>query len=181
MEDLREVGKKVIDTIKNTKPADAGDLTLAIGNIIGELRQEPEGLHAKLDHLEGLFRELTYGEPCGSRHVEDPDDLLREDMSQTIGGLSGVMPNIPPIPVSGAISGSFTLPAFNYANQQTPMPMANPNAFPSVSFDDDHDYDDLTDEELELEMVDRLDELAEKVKEPESEPKSFKKRWWNTQ
>lgn len=192
MENLTEVGKKVIDTIKNIKPADAGDLTLGIGNIIEELRHTPESLHAKLDHLEGLFRELTYGEPCGLREelVDDGDPNPLQEWWMRFGNLGGigalsgsiVVPSgwNMNIPVSGVPPQSLTPPANAYVNQQTPPPPANPHALP-ISFDDEDDYDDPPDppELPDNEYPPYYTPVEEEESDPE--PKPFKKRWWNTQ
>lgn len=176
MEDLREIGQKVIDAIKKRKPADAGDLALGIGEIIEELRDEPDQLRDKLGHLEGLFRELAYGEKYELRadRTEVPEN--------PIGALSGVMwgpTNTLPIVASGSISppppSQFPTTqqkrdnalAAQYGNQVVPpTPSLPPNEYPpyykpeDVHFEDDDDYDDP---------------------ELEPEPKPFKKRWWNTQ
>ena len=73
MEDLRDVGNKVIDNIKKTKPVDAGDLVLGIGEIIESLRRENKD---KVDHLEALFNKLVYGTPYELR------DEIKEKASQ---------------------------------------------------------------------------------------------------
>jgi hypothetical protein len=72
MEDLRDVGNKVIDNIKKTKPVDAGDLVLGIGEIIESLRRENKD---KVDHLEALFNKLVYGTPYELR------DEIKEEAS----------------------------------------------------------------------------------------------------
>jgi len=109
MEDLREVGKKAIETINKLKPADAGDLVLGIGEIIEELRTEPEQFREKLDHLEGLFREFTYSESYGLRNdrtVEPEDAYIKSPLFGVIAsGMVNINNNIP---LSGALSGSYS-------------------------------------------------------------------------
>ncbi len=134
MEDLVDVGNKVIETIKRHKPADAGDLALGIGKIIDELREEQSP--AKLNHLEGLFKELAYGEEYVFR-VEPPEveeDLFKNStLNNPFGGiiasgvptpaLSGACPQ-PPIPL-GAIHGGG--PSVNpNARQQLGGPISGP-------------------------------------------------------
>lgn len=159
MEDLRDVGKKVIDVIKNTKPVDAGDLVLGIGNIIEELRGQPDQFEAKLDHLEGLFRELAYGESYELR--EPTPDAFDIDVSGGFIAASGAM--IPPsgwmnnIPVSGSFSMGHSAPPLkaqmpNPGDIIDPQPLpASPQAIPQLP---ENEY---------------------------PEPKPFKKRWWNRQ
>jgi len=104
MEDLREVGEKVINAIKNRKPVDAGDLAIGIGNIIEELRGKPEGYEEKVNHLEGLFRELVYGEEYELRKTkaEQERDLLDEVLKAA---------QNPPIISSGMFLGGNGIPA----------------------------------------------------------------------
>lgn len=105
MEDLREVGQKVIESINKSRTSDVGDLVLGIGEIIEELREQPELYQDKLNHLEGLFRELVYGEEYELRDRSDPDK--RGDFNHTLGGfnmptVSGAFNNMP-IVLSGVI------------------------------------------------------------------------------
>jgi len=62
MEDLREVGKKVIKSVRDLGASTAGDLALGIGRIINELYKHPGQDKEKLDYLDGLFREFAFGE-----------------------------------------------------------------------------------------------------------------------
>jgi len=112
MHDLVETGRKIFDAITKQKPADAGDLAQGIERIIEELRSDPDQFKDKLDHLEGLFKELVYGEEYVLREeaTEKPEDFI---------WASGVMPTQQTFnfPISGAISGVVTpLPS-------PPMPM----------------------------------------------------------
>tara|TARA_S200002703_G_C3765538_1_gene235662 strand:+ start:697 stop:1137 length:441 start_codon:yes stop_codon:yes gene_type:complete len=72
MHDLVETGRKIFDAITKQKPADAGDLALGIQRIIEELRANPDQFKDKLDHLEGLFKELVYGEAYELREEKAP-------------------------------------------------------------------------------------------------------------
>jgi len=162
MEDLREVGQKAIDSINKLRASDAGDLVLGIGEIIQELREQPELYQEKLDHLEGLFREFAYGEGYELRNnrveiLEEGDTLSQ---SFGIGGaMSGLMMTFP------NVSGAFPPNTFSSVAGIPPvMPTVTP------SWDQD---DTILDEEEEVE-----DELVPAPVIPE--PKKFKKRWWKT-
>tara|TARA_S200002703_G_scaffold128763_2_gene115595 strand:+ start:2875 stop:3351 length:477 start_codon:yes stop_codon:yes gene_type:complete len=113
MHDLVETGRRIFDAITKQKPADAGDLAQGIERIIEELRSDPDQFKDKLDHLEGLFKELVYGEEYALREeaTEKPEDFI---------WASGVMPNQQTFnfPISGAISGVVTPPP-----SSPPMPM----------------------------------------------------------
>lgn len=102
MEDLREVGQKAIESVNKLRSSDAGDLVLGIGEIIEELREQPELYQEKLDHLEGLFREFAYGE--GYQLRNNRADILEEDMKQTIGTIGQSLPSSFS-PKSGHVSG----------------------------------------------------------------------------
>ena len=105
MRDLREVGQKVIDSIMKIKPTDAGDLAIGVEGIISDLRSNPAQLQEKLDHLEGLFKELAYGEEYALR--EKAEDKEEDDILGSLFGsspfMSGILPNMP-IAISGAVN-----------------------------------------------------------------------------
>ncbi len=175
MEDLREVGQRAIDSVNKLRTSDAGDLVLGIGEIIEELREEPElrlkypiQYQNKLNHLEGLFREFAYGEGYELRN--NRADILEEDIKDTVGqsfslsgggmsgGLSGLMTVTPSM-----ISGS--LPQ-NFFSSVAGMPPVTPHP----------DHPDHPDQEARREL-----EVAESLYPRSSpKPKKFKKRWWKT-
>jgi len=111
MEDLREVGEKAIESVKNLGASNAGDLVLGIGEIIEELRNRPELYQDKLDHLEGLFREFVYGEGYELRNDRVPEDKEDDKFNQMIGwkhgiALSGLRYTHSPYSISGTFVGN---------------------------------------------------------------------------
>lgn len=175
MEDLREVGKRVLDRMKTLRPADAGDLVLGIGEIIEELREEYQG-NAKLGHLEGMFREFAYDEPYEFRNDRTEEESDNQTTTTMGGGTpvyaSGIMP------VSG-----WLLPQRQPSYQTPPssLPTSQNQTSPGIEppiwqnqkvehqqypvtlspFDDDDD-----------------DVVEEEPLEPEEPPKPFKPKWW---
>tara|TARA_R110002094_G_scaffold214658_1_gene185184 strand:- start:6315 stop:6797 length:483 start_codon:yes stop_codon:yes gene_type:complete len=101
MRDLREVGQKVIDSIMKTKPTDAGDLAIGIEDIISDLRSNPAQFQEKLDHLEGLFKELAYGEEYALREKAEDKEEETDVLGSLFGGFNGAMSGT--LPVSGSI------------------------------------------------------------------------------
>lgn len=153
MEDLREVGKKALDSINNLGASDIGDLVLGIGEIIEELRDTPEDKRKlKLDHLKGLFREFAHGEEYELR-----DEVLEPQVPQDDGMVmrGSVVP-----PLSGMVSGM--LPKSAYPNLNAIYPPQQPispivysyktSSSSQGSFDDDADYDDEEEEEEEIKL-----------------------------
>ena len=128
MRDLREVGQKVIDSIMKMKPTDAGDLAIGVEDIISDLRSNPAQFQEKLDHLEGLFKELAYGEEYALR--EKAEDKEEED--DVLGGLFGGYGNKMPFAsgVIPAVSGAIT-PGSLHSVMSPPTPKpANPTSYP---------------------------------------------------
>lgn len=113
MEDLREVGKKVIAAVGDLGASNAGDLVLGIGQLIEELRDQPDAFQEKLDHLEGLFKEFAYGEGYHLRN-----DRTKEEEEPEYEYASGVLtrPQSFNLPV-GALSGTLN---------SIPMPACKP-------------------------------------------------------
>lgn len=169
MEDLREVGMRAIASVNKLGASDAGDLVLGIGEIIQELREEPELFQNKLDHLEGLFREFAYGEGYELRNnraevLEAENSIMPSSLSlgQSFGnngmwgsGMITVMP----------ISGTFqTRPNSSVAGIPpvlSPPLAALPPKPPR--------------------MVPVLEGVPKKKPKKPKKPKEFKKRWWNKQ
>ena len=151
MEDLRDVGKKALDSINNLGASDIGDLVLGIGEIIEELRDTPEDKkQIKLDHLRGLFREFAHGEEYELRDEVLEPQVPLEDVSMSHGGaLSGVYSGV--LPPSAPATTLFP-----------PQQLTPPSS--QGSFDDDADYDD-EEEEIEEEKE-------------EEEIKPFVPAWW---
>jgi len=165
MRDLREVGQKVIDSIMKMKPTDAGDLAIGVEDIISDLRSNPAQFQEKLDHLEGLFKELAYGEEYALREKvedkEEEDDVL----GSLFGGYNGVFASGVIPAISGAITpgslNSVVAPANTGISVKLPVskqvtagyhtPPANPKATPVLesTWDDRHGEISLTKEQLE--------------------------------
>lgn len=146
MEDLRDVGKKALDSINNLGASDIGDLVLGIGEIIEELRDTPEDKkQIKLDHLRGLFREFAHGEEYELRDEVLEPQVPLEDVSMSHGGaLSGVYSGV--LPPSAPATTLFP-------SQQLTQPALHASLMPPSSqgsFDDDADYDDEEEEEEEI-------------------------------
>jgi hypothetical protein len=106
MEDLRDTGRKVIESVTSLGHSDAGDLTLGIFDLIDELRDNScDDDKGKLDHLYGLFREFTFGEEYELRDKEEKM-LDRTDMfgfPGAVGALSGIYTPVSAIVPSGAL------------------------------------------------------------------------------
>jgi len=172
MEDLREVGEKVITAIKNRKPVDAGDLAIGIGNIIEELRGQPENYEEKVNHLEGLFRELAYGEEYALRQTEKEEEKDLLDQMIAAGKTNPIM------------SGTVTMPSINnpiavsgWFNPigQAPQPMQT--GFSMSSSSNPCGEVPLGEpEEISLPMP----EPEPEIEEVEEEPKEFKPAWWKS-
>ena len=150
MEDLSEVGRRVIAAIAKCKPADAGDLALGVESIINDLRLNPSQFEEKLNHLEGLFRELVYGEAYELREKHRP---LEDSFIYASGIFSPGQQQIFSFP---PISGSIPY--------QAPSPPV-PNPCGEVALPSDS-------EECSLPVPD-LEEEQE-----EEEEKTFKPAWW---
>ena len=177
MRDLREVGQKVIDSIMKMKPTDAGDLAIGVEGIISDLRSNPAQFQEKLDHLEGLFKELAYGEEYALREkVEDKeeDDVL----GSLFGGFNGAMSGtIPPIAVSYKLPVSKQITAGHHYHS----PPLNVNEFTPV----DNPCGEVAlgePEECSLPAPPTDEEILEsfEMSEPEEpEPEvDFKPKWW---
>ena len=184
MEDLREVGQRAIDSVNKLRTSDAGDLVLGIGEIIEELREEPElrlkypiQYQNKLNHLEGLFREFAYGEGYELRN--NRADILAEDIKDTVGqsfSLSGGSIVASGLVTSGSmagLSGIFGGNLWTNSSSVAGIPPVTPHP------DQDNEEDltkvrEIQEARRELE-VDRI--LRETQAAP---PKKFKKRWWKT-
>lgn len=170
----------MIDSIMKTKPTDAGDLAIGIEDIISDLRSNPAQFQEKLDHLEGLFKELAYGEEYALREkvVEEEDD------DSVLGSLFGGNLNSYPFAsgVIPAISGAITpgslhvqLPVSKQITAGYHSLPANPNATPVLK----STWDDRHGEEIPLGEVERCSlpaprEMIE-AGEPEAKPKP---KWW---
>tara|TARA_R110002096_G_scaffold390110_2_gene584579 strand:+ start:1848 stop:2390 length:543 start_codon:yes stop_codon:yes gene_type:complete len=177
MRDLREVGQKVIDSIMKTKPTDAGDLAIGIEDIISDLRSNPAQFQEKLDHLEGLFNELAYGEEYALRDKvedqEDEDDVLGNLFGGFNGAMSGTLPL--PIAVSGAVNvQTFSLPVSN----QITAGFAPPQPACPLPADDPCDEVPLGDSAENIR--EQLDPCSIPAPEPEELIKPFKPAWWKT-
>jgi hypothetical protein len=177
MEDLREVGQKAIASVSDLGAANAGDLVLGIGDIIEELRSNPEQYQERLDHLEGLFREFAFGEGYELRNNRT-EELEDEDTSilPTVGAVSGYM--LPAFYQFPVINASGTLPP-NASNGSTSIgssvagipPVKSPKD-PLKPSSTTHPYggvssseeDDLLSDEKEIEEL-----------EPE---KGYEHKWW---
>ncbi len=108
MKDLREVGEKAIESVNKLGASDAGDLVLGIGQIIEELRGQPDLYEDKLDHLEGLFREFVYGEGYELRNNRVPEEKEEEDNNPShwngFGGMASGLINVNlPLNISGSL------------------------------------------------------------------------------
>ncbi|MHA2063093.1 MAG: hypothetical protein ACXABY_01810 [Candidatus Thorarchaeota archaeon] len=163
MEDLREVGQKAIESVGNLGASNAGDLVLGIGEIIEDLRKEPEQYQEKLDHLEGLFREFALGEGYELRNnrAEEPEDT----------------PSLPP---GGNVSGYIPPSGYNFASgvfptigsaQPPPVKVTPPidSSNPSSTI---HPYGEALPEDDPI-LADE-----EEKEEIEEEPKPYEHKWW---
>lgn len=155
MHDLVETGRKIFDAITKQKPADAGDRALGIERIIEELRSDPDQFKDKLDHLEGMFKELVYGEVYQLREEEAP--LTRDDVVITTGPFSPGQQNLPFPAVSGVFSMSGSVP---------PTPATPPMSLPPTT--------GINNPCGEI-PLDEPEECSLPAPEPEEKPK---KPWW---
>ena len=179
MEDLREVGEKVIKAIMNRKPADAGDLALGIQQLISDMRLKPEQVKEKLEHLEGLFRELAYGEAYELRYEVEAEQkgpemlyasgVFQQQQTFNFPAVSGALP-VSPIVTTGVIPSIIGQP---------PAPKVNLD----LSFDDLEDYEDQNPceetplnepEECNLPTPPSDDEILNDLENLEE----FKPKWW---
>tara|TARA_R110002126_G_C10490983_1_gene504803 strand:- start:44609 stop:45196 length:588 start_codon:yes stop_codon:yes gene_type:complete len=191
MRDLREVGQKVIDSIMKTKPTDAGDLAIGVEDIISDLRSNPAQFQEKLDHLEGLFKELAYGEEYALR--EKAEDKEEDDVLGSLFGgyngspfASGVMPAISGAIMPGSLNTiastgvSVKLPVSKQitAGYHTPpcsISVDNPCGEVPLGELEECSIPALTKEQLEaLKEYEQLEETVEAVKSQQS----WWKRWW---
>lgn len=168
MEDLREVGQKAIESVGNLGASNAGDLVLGIGEIIEDLRKEPEQYQEKLDHLEGLFREFAFGEGYELRNdrTKPPED---EDVTIAPNAISGYVNSIP---VSGQILGSGVLQSFSMGSSVAGTPPTKPPIDPSNPSSTIHPYGEIPSSEEEDLLLDEKE--IEELK-PE---KCYKHKWW---
>lgn len=178
MRDLREVGQKVIDSIMKIKPTDAGDLAIGVEDIISDLRSNPAQFQEKLDHLEGLFKELAYGEEYALR--EKAEDKEEDDvLGSLFGGHSGspfAMPfasGVVPA-VSGAITpGSLNTIAVTGVSMKLPVSKQITAGY--------HSPEVLLGDSAENLREQQLDPCSIPVPEPKESVKSQQswwKRWW---
>ncbi len=176
MEDLREVGQKAIESVNKLRSSDAGDLVLGIGEIIEELREQPELYQEKLDHLEGLFKEFTCGE--GYQLRNNRADILEEENANNppIHGWSGLYTYSSYSPGLGynAVSGLVIASGWNMSGTLPSNSFSSVAGIPPVTPHLDHP--DHPDQKARREL-----EVAESLHPTSSpKPKKFKKRWWKT-
>lgn len=183
MRDLREVGQKVIDSIMKMKPSDAGDLAIGVEDIISDLRSNPAQFQEKLDHLEGLFKELAYGEEYALREkvTKDKDEDELQNLFGNRPWGTGIIPA-----VSGVVSGAIT-PGSLHSVMSPPTPRpANPTSYPlpednpraEVSLDEPEEciLPTVTREQLEALKTYEQEELNE---EPKTKPSWWQRKlWW---
>lgn len=183
--DLREVGEKAIDNVSDLGAAQAGDLVLGIGEIINDLRTDPEQFREKLDHLEGLFREFAYGEQYELRNdrTEEPENDFAFGMASS--GM--VVTNNSNITLSGCLPQA----SFSFGNsvqsqnnqlgaQQSPIKTPGPAAVVPVDDDSYECYDDFNQVEwIHPDAKVREELKAKRTREGStSKPKKFKPAWW---
>lgn len=179
MKNLQEVGQKAIESINKLRASDAGDLVLGIGDIIEELREQPELYQDKLDHLEGLFKEFAYGE--GYKLRDKLAEEKKEDAAKVFsnapygmpwgsmgaGALSGVM-STPPISVSGSLQ---TSPMIGTAMKSVKVGDTAVVSISPVTIDPVHSA--VTD------ALQKSQETAEQIAKKKKN-KKFKPAWWKS-
>lgn len=182
MKDLNETGRKVIEAIMKRKPSDAGDLALGVEQIIEDLRSNPSQFKEKLDHLEGLFKELAYGEAYALREEATKDEY--EYASGVMTGQQSFNFNIPvsgSVPM-GAMSGIFAPITTGVQPVQPAQPISPP---PITSTGNNPCGETPLDEpeECSLPLGDSYENIKEQLeaREEEKPKKKFKKRWWKVQ
>lgn len=181
MEDLHEVGKKVIAAIGDLGATNAGDLVLGIGALIDELRGQPDCYEEKLDHLEGLFREFAYGQEYALR--EKFEDKEEDDYFGGFGGFaaSGLM-NTSPIQVSGYplnLSGTLSTGMMPPSNHQIPMPpgVKPPKGSPIQGPSSNPPINPIP---APVAVHPTWKQPEVKKKKKKKKPKVFKPAWWKT-
>ncbi len=196
MEDLREVGEKAIESINKLGASDAGDLVLGIGQIIEELRGQPDLYEDKLDHLEGLFREFVYGEGYELRNNRVPEEKEEEvNYPAHWNGFGGMASGLINVNLPLNISGSL-LPPNSSSMSHKPWgapPIKTPESTKEQARARDvlkSDVEDTTRNDEFNEQMERLDKAWDSIVRPprmvpvlkdvpKKKTKEFKKRWWN--
>jgi len=175
MSDMIRTGQEVIETIKRTKPADVGDLTIAIGDLITELNGEVSDQgKPKLDHLRGLFDCLTTGKEYELPVTkEEEPDIFQSPQGFIMPAVSGVyQPNLPlKMPPGSIISGSI----------DDSVIIGRSNVGDPVYVDPNGDLVTTLPPSNDTPPSDSNENIKEQLDEPEPEPEpkpEFKPRWW---
>ena len=166
---LREVGKEALRNINKLGASDAGDLVISMGKLIDELREEPDP--AKLDHLEGLFKQLTTGEYVLREDVEE------EELGE-IQALSGYMPPMNAMPfISGVLPPNSQPSAAAMPPVQPPAP--NSQTISSNPCEEEP-LVEAADENYSFEDFNKplQEKIYPQVGVVEEEEKEFKPAWW---